>query len=72
MPDGGRLTGGVLRTFGGALNATARRTYVGGSVHVWPLLAIGGEIGYYVRLGDASNASTHQRRIVTWSAGFGF
>ncbi len=72
MGSGVSLTGGVLRTFSGALNATARRTYVGGSVHVWPLLAIGGEIGYYVRLGDAAGASTHQRRIITWSAGFGF
>lgn len=70
--SGVAITGGLLRTFGGSLNTTPRRTYVGGSVHVWPLLALGGEIGYYVRLGDAPGASTHQRRVLTWSAGFGF
>lgn len=70
--SGVALTGGLLRTFGRSLNTTPRRTYVGGSVHVWPVLALGGEIGYYVRLGDAAGASTHQRRVLTWSAGFGF
>ncbi len=70
--SGVALTGGVLRTFSGSLNTTPRRTYVGGSVHVWPLVAIGGEIGYYVRVGDASGASDFQRHVITWSAGFGF
>lgn len=72
MGSGVAITGGVLRTFGGSLNTTPRRTYVGGSVHVWPLLALGGEIGYYVRMGDTAGESTHQRRVITWSAGFGF
>jgi len=66
------LTGGVIRTFADPLNATARRTYVGGALHLWPVLVLGGEIGYYVRLGDDVGTATHGKRIVTWSAGFGF
>lgn len=66
------VTGNVLRTFGAPLKATPRRTYVGASLHVWPALAIGGEIGYAVRLGDAAGASTSGKRLVTWSVGFGF
>lgn len=72
LGGGVTLTGGVLRTLSGSLNTTPRRTYVGGSLHVWPLVAIGGEIGYYVRVGDASGASDFQRHVITWSAGFGF
>jgi hypothetical protein len=41
-------------------------------VHLWPLLALGGEIGYYVRLGRDADALSHGKRVVTWSAGFGF
>ena len=69
---GTAVTGGIIRTFGEPLNATARRTYVGGAVHLWPLLALGGEVGYYVRLGDEPGASVHGKRIITWSTGFGF
>lgn len=72
MGTGSAITGGIIRTFGGPLNATARRTYVGGAVHFWPLLALGGEIGYYVRLGDDAGASSHGKKVITWSAGFGF
>ena len=72
LGTGSAITGGIIRTFGDPLNATARRTYVGGAVHLWPLLALGGEIGYYVRLSDAAGASSHGKRVVTWSAGFGF
>ncbi len=72
MGTGTAITGGIIRTFSDPLNATARRTYVGGSVHVWPVLALGGELGYYVRLGDAAGASSHGKQVITWSAGFGF
>ena len=72
MGTGSAITGGIIRTFGDPLNASARRTYLGGAVHLWPLLAVGGEIGYYVRLGDAPGASSQGRNVLTWSAGFGF
>lgn len=72
MGTGSAITGGIIRTFGDPLNASARRTYVGGSVHFWPLLALGGEIGYYVRLGDDAGAASHGKKVITWSAGFGF
>jgi hypothetical protein len=29
-------------------------------------------VGYYVRLGDEPGASVHGKRMITWSAGFGF
>ena len=66
------ITGNVVRTFGAPLKATPRRTYVGASLHLWPVLALGGEIGYYVRLADADGASTSGKHLVAWSAGFGF
>ena len=66
------FTGNVLRTFGAALNATAHRTYVGVSLHVWPVLALGGELGYYVRVGTAVGAPSSGTRLVAWSFGFGF
>ncbi|MEY4857178.1 MAG: hypothetical protein RLZZ97_2008 [Gemmatimonadota bacterium] len=72
LGTGSAITGGLLRTFGDPLNATARRTYVGAAVHLWPLLVLGGEIGYYVRLGSDAGASSHGKKVVTWSAGFGF
>lgn len=72
MGSGSAITAGIIRTFGDPLNATARRTYVGGSVHLWPLLALGGEIGYYVRLGDGAGSSSHGKQVITWSTGFGF
>lgn len=72
MGTGTAITSGIIRTFGDPLNATARRTYVGGSVHLWPLLALGAELGNYVRLGDDAGASSHGKQVLTWSAGFGF
>lgn len=70
--SGVMLTGNILRTFGSPLNASPRSTYVGASVHLWPLLALGGELGYYVRMGDDENAPSSGKRFVGWSAGFGF
>ncbi len=66
------LTGNVLRTFSGALEATARRTYAGASLHFWPAFALGGELGYLWRMGDEAGAPSAGRRIMTWSVGFGF
>jgi hypothetical protein len=70
--SGVMLTGNVLRTFSAPLNATGRRTYVGTSLHIWPALALGGEIGYFWRMGDAPGESTAGKKIWSWSAGFGF
>ncbi len=70
--SGVMVTANVLRTFGAPLKATPRRTYVGASVHLWPILALGGEVGYYTRLGDAPGASSSAKHLLTWSAGFGF
>jgi hypothetical protein len=72
LGSGVALNAGVLRTFGSAWGASPARTYLGAGINVWPLLGLGGEIGYYFRLGDASGAPERHRRIVTWSAGFGF
>lgn len=66
------VSAGFMRTFGGSWGATPKRNYAGASVHVWPILGLGGEIGYYARLGDAAGAADYQRRVVTWSVGFGF
>lgn len=70
--SGVMVTANFLRTFSSPLNATPHRNYVGASLHLWPLLAIGGEIGVYSRLGSASGDATSSRRMVAWSAGFGF
>lgn len=70
--SGVALTGGVLRTFSDPMGALAKRTYVGGSLHVWPILALGGEIGVYRRLGTDAPATTRNRTLITWSTGFGF
>jgi hypothetical protein len=72
LGSGAAITGGLIRTFGDPLNATARRSYAGGSVHLWALLGIGGEIGYYAPLGDAAGDSARARRMFVWSAGIGF
>ena len=62
---------GLMRTFGTPLHAQPWRNHVGFSVHVLPAIGIGGEIGYYVRLGnDPSGAPA--KRVITWSTGFGF
>jgi len=70
--SGVAMTGGLLRTFNDPMGAIAKRTYVGGTVHVWPLLALGGEIGYYTRIGKDPAGLTRGRGMVTWSTGFGF
>ncbi len=64
------LSGGVLRTFGNpAGDAEPWRTYVGGSVHVWPLLGIHTEIGAYSLVTRSGEAA---QRLVTWAVGFGY
>lgn len=64
------VSGGVLRTFGRpGGDADPWRTYVGGSVHVWPLLGIHTEIGAYSLVTRAGEAG---QRLVTWSVGFGY
>jgi hypothetical protein len=72
LGTGMAINGGVLRTFGSSWGATPKRTYVGAALNLWPVFGLGGEIGYYLRVGDKAGAGTHQRRIITWSAGFGF
>lgn len=70
--SGMAVTGGVLRTFNDPMGALAKRTYVGGSVHIWPVLGLGGEIGVYRRLGADAPGATQGRGLIVWSAGFGF
>lgn len=72
LGSGVALNAGVMRTFGSAWGASPNRTYIGAGLNMWPLLGLGGEIGYYVRLGDGNGEPNRQRRIITWSAGFGF
>lgn len=72
LASGAAVSGGVLRTFGNAWNATRRSTYVGASIHVWPLLGLGGEVGYYTRVGANRSAFDHERNIVVFALGFGF
>ncbi len=69
--SGVALTAGVLRTFNDPLGALAQRTYVGGNLHVWPLLALGGDVGYYVPIGSNAPGSKGKGMVV-WSTGFGF
>jgi hypothetical protein len=69
------VSGGVLRTFGSpAGEAVPWRTYVGGSVHLWPLLGLHSEVGAYQRLGAAVPAGQDggARRLLVWSVGFGY
>lgn len=70
--SGAAVTAGLMRTFDRPLGASPRRTYVGASLHVWPLLALGGEIGVYTRVGADAAGETRGRRLVAWSFGFGF
>jgi hypothetical protein len=72
LGGGAMLTANVLRTFAAPWHATPRRTYIGASLHLWPALAFGGEIGVYTRLGDAAGAASGGKHVVSWSAGFGF
>jgi hypothetical protein len=66
------LSAGVLRTYNRPLGAADNRSYAGVSVHLMPLFALGGELGWYVRLGRDEGVPDAQRRLLTWSAGFGF
>lgn len=70
--SGASLTAGLIRTFDNPLKASAKRTYVGGSLHVWPILGLGGEVGVYTRVGTDPVGMKSSRRIITWSTGFGF
>lgn len=71
LGGGAALSLGVLRTFGAPTNATPNRIYVGASLHVFPIVAVGGEIGWYTRIGD-DEPGVPKRSMLTWSAGFGF
>lgn len=72
LGGGAGISAGLLRTYNRPLGAADNSSYAGVSVHLTPLLALGGEIGWYTRLGDNAGVPDGQRRIVTWSAGFGF
>ena len=64
------VSGGVLRTFGAPAGEAQRfRTYVGGSVHLWPLLGIHSDLGAYQLL---TRTGEEAQRLVTWSVGFGY
>jgi hypothetical protein len=64
------VSGGALRTFGSPGGDAARwRNYVGGSVHVWPLLGVHTELGAYSLVTRSGEAG---QRLVTWSVGFGY
>ena len=71
LGGGAAVSAGFLRTFSGAPGAEPRTSYAGVSLHLFPLLALGGEIGWYQRLGSEPGDNI-PRSIVTWSAGFGF
>jgi hypothetical protein len=68
--SGVAISGGVLRTFGAPSYADRMSTYAGGSLHVFPLLGIGLEIGSYHRLGGIEGQG--RKSIIVWSAGIGF
>lgn len=72
LGGGALITANVLRTFASPLHALPRRTYVGATLHLWPLLGLGGSIGLYTRVGADPAGVTSSRRLVAWSAGFGF
>jgi hypothetical protein len=65
------LSVGVLRTFGSPWHAQPWRNHVGVALHVLPALALGGELGYYWRVGS-DGAAGPKRGVLTWSVGFGF
>ena len=64
------LSGGILRTFGSPSYADRMSTYAGGSLHVFPILGIGLELGSYRRLGGVLGQG--RKSIIVWSAGIGF
>ncbi len=64
------VSGGLLRTFGNpAGDAVPWRNYVGGSVHLWPVLGLHTEVGAYSLV---TRRGERGQRLVTWSVGFGF
>ena len=69
---GGGYAGSVaiIRTFGSPSYADRMSTYAGGSLHYFPLLGIGLELGWYKRLGGTSGRG--RESIISWSAGIGF
>jgi hypothetical protein len=71
LASGAMLTANVLRTFDTPRAAAPRTTYVGASLHLWPAVVLGGEIGYYARVGGSPNP-THGDHFVAWSFGFGY
>lgn len=68
--SGVAVSGGILRTFGAPSYADRMSTYAGGSLHVFPILGIGLELGSYHRLGGVDG--TGRKSIIVWSAGIGF
>jgi hypothetical protein len=64
------VSSGMIRTFGAPSHADRMSTYAGASLHVFPILAIGLELGWYRRLGGT--AGVGRESIVVWSAGLGF
>jgi hypothetical protein len=71
LGGGAAVSVGVLRTFGAPVNASPKRTYVGASLHLFPVFALGGELGWYTRIGDDPPGAP-KRSMLTWAAGFGF
>ncbi|MEP6781126.1 MAG: hypothetical protein ABJC26_14620 [Gemmatimonadaceae bacterium] len=60
---------GIIRTFGAPSYADRQSNYGGASLHVFPLLAIGVELGLYHRLGG--KAGQGRENIIVWSLGIG-
>lgn len=69
---GGGYAGSVaiIRTFGSPSYADRQSTYGGASLHYFPLLGIGLELGWYKRLGGVTGRG--RESIISWSAGIGF
>jgi hypothetical protein len=64
------VSGGLLRTFGRpGGDAVPWRTWVGGSVHLWPLLGVHTEVGAWSLLTRPGESG---QRLVTWGVGFGY
>ncbi|MDQ6611857.1 MAG: hypothetical protein M3Y64_05445 [Gemmatimonadota bacterium] len=68
--SGAAVSAGIIRTFGAPSYADRKSTYAGASLHVFPILAIGIELGLYHRLGGI--ATVGRTNIVAWSLGIGF
>ncbi len=71
LGGGAALSAGFLRTFGAPLNAIPSTNYVGASLHIFPLLGLGGEIGWYTPV-DKGVDGESRGAMITWSAGIGF